>query len=93
MTTPLQTDGEIQGMSTGSSQRQCGCDLCIIWSPLWSRIIPKLDESDRQLFEQHLMNVANDSDSLGSAEAKLAGEWPGWEWMKEAVNQKRYHVT
>lgn len=26
------------------------------------------------------------SDDLGAAEAKLFGEWPGWEWMKEHVH-------
>ena len=41
------------------------------------------------------MMEANQSDDLGAANAKLAGDWPGWEWMKEAVkrhqDQNRFH--
>ena len=48
----------------------------------------KLRGKDRKLFDEYLMMNANDSDELGCATAKLAGEWPGWEWMKEAVKEQ-----
>jgi hypothetical protein len=47
----------------------------------------KLRGKDKKLFDEWLMMEAKQSDDLGAAQAKLAGEWPGWEWMKEAVKQ------
>ena len=44
----------------------------------------KLRGKDRKLFDEFLMMEASQSDDLGAANAKLAGEWPGWEWMKTA---------
>ena len=48
----------------------------------------KLRGKDKKLFDEFLMMVWNDSDDLGAANAKLAGEWPGWEWMPEVIKQK-----
>ena len=64
------------------SGRKCKCDLCQKWSPLHRRIMAKLRGKDRKLFDEYLMMNASDSDDLGAANAKLAGDWPGWEWMK-----------
>jgi hypothetical protein len=64
---------------------KCQCDICIIWMPLQRRILKKLKGKDLELFEQWRMRWAMQSDDLGAAEAKLAGDWPGWEWMKQAV--------
>jgi hypothetical protein len=59
--------------------RKCKCDLCTKWSPLHRRIMAKLRGKDRKLFGEYLMMNASDSDDLGAANAKLAGDWPGWE--------------
>ena len=69
----------------GNKSKLCQCDLCQIWWPLHRRIEKKLRGRDAKLFQQWLMKCANDSYSLGAATAKLNGDWPGWEWMKEAV--------
>ena len=66
-------------------RRICKCDLCTKWSPLHRRIMAKLRGKDLKLFDEFLMMEANQSDELGVAEAKLEGEWPGWEWMKETI--------
>jgi len=91
MTTPLQTDGEIKGMSNGKTT--CDCEWCVKWSPLFRRMGNQISEPDRVMLDEYLLKQANDSDELCCANSKLSGEWPGWEWMKEAVNQKCYHVT
>lgn len=70
-----------------SRRRVCKCDICQKWSPLHRRIMAKLRGKDRKLFDEFLMMEMNQSDALGAATAKLEGEWPGWEWMKEAVKQ------
>jgi hypothetical protein len=78
-----------------SLRRKCKCELCTKWSPLHRRIMAKLRGKDRKLFDEFLMMEASQSDDLGAAEAKLAGEWPGWEWMKEAIekqNRKQANV-
>ena len=72
---------------------KCKCELCTKWSPLHRRIMAKLRGKDKKLFDEFLMMVWNDSDDLGAANAKLAGEWPGWEWMPEVIKQKMGKVA
>jgi len=74
-----------RGSAKKSKYGQCKCDLCTKWSPLHRRIMAKLRGKDRKLFDEYLMMNASDSDDLGAANAKLAGEWPGWEWMKDEI--------
>ena len=69
------------------AKNKCTCDLCVKWWPLHRRIEKKLRGRDRKLFEEWQMKVAADSDELGSLTAKINGDWPGWEWMKDAVKQ------
>jgi hypothetical protein len=76
-----------RGRTTGLTNpeiRKCKCDLCTKWRPLHKRIIAKLRGKDRKLFDEYLMMNASDSDDLCAANAKLAGDWPGWSWMKVA---------
>lgn len=63
----------------------CDCKLCTTWIPLFGRIKEKLDEKDKKLFETFLFEW--DAETLDGqvAQAKVEGEWPGWEWMKEEV--------
>ena len=86
------SDAELRRSKTRNIMRnppnKCRCDLCVKWSPLHRRIMAKLRGKDRKLFDEYLMMNAYDSDELGSANAKLAGEWSGWEWMKEAVKEQ-----
>lgn len=63
--------------------KECGCDWCSKWSPFWKRVEGVLSEEDRSLLNEHLMIHACMSDDLCAAKAKLAGDWPGWGWMKE----------
>jgi hypothetical protein len=85
---------------------KCKCELCTKWSPLHRRIMAKLRGKDKKLFDEFLMMVWNDSDDLGVipfgsflallmlANAKLAGEWPGWEWMPaQVIKQKMGEVA
>ena len=63
----------------------CSCDICTKWMPMHRRILAVLTPEDRKLYDEFLMMEANRSDDLGVAEAKLAGDWPGWEWIRDAV--------
>lgn len=70
-----------------SPLRKCQCDICTKWGPLHRRIMAKLGHKDRKLFEEYVLMEWAQSDALGAAGAKLSGEWPGWEWMKDALKQ------
>lgn len=74
-----------------SKRRKCTCDECAKWIPLHRRIMRKLSPRDRALYEEFLDKEEAESLDLGVANAKLAGDWPGWEWMKRVV--KRHAAT
>lgn len=79
---------------SAKTEKQCNCEWCVKWSPLLRRVSEKLEPDDKALFEEFLLMHANDSDELCSANSKLEGDWPGWEWMKWAVPaQLGYKVT
>ena len=71
---------------------KCQCDLCRIWTPLHRRIMAKLKGKDRKLYEQFVDKEENENLGRGVAEAKLRGDWPGWEWMKKAVKEHRNEI-
>lgn len=64
---------------------KCGCHLCTQIIPRVERIQAALTSDELKADLEYIMN-AYGADSLDKdvAEAMLAGEWPGWEWMKEA---------
>lgn len=68
---------------TDETQTECGCDHCQHWSPLIDRISSQLDEEGKKLLEELVSDWMHQSDDLGVANAKLDGEWPGWEAMKD----------
>lgn len=82
-------DGRVRSSELVSLRRKCKCELCTKWSPLIRRIQKKLRGKDAKLFDEYVMMEWQQSDDLGAAEAKLAGEWPGWEWMKEAIEEQK----
>lgn len=43
----------------------------------------KLKGKDRKLFDEFATAKMHSEDDLACAYAKLEGDWPGWEWMKE----------
>lgn len=67
---------------------ECMCNSCRHWSPLLSHVKAQLDERGRALLDEY-MNYIEQSDEDGNvAQAKLEGNWPGWEWMKEEVKKR-----
>lgn len=69
----------------------CQCDYCVKWGPFFRRISADMNDVDKALLEEFLLHESSQSDDLGAAEAKLDGEWPGWEWMKRAVHNEVLH--
>ena len=62
--------------------KKCQCSLCVKWAPLHRRIRAKLRGKDLAMFDEYVMLEMQQADDLGSALAKLSGDWPGWEAMK-----------
>jgi len=64
---------------------KCTCQYCAKWFPLFRRIEKNLSKQDRKLFDEfQLLHDAVVTD-LGAAKLKLAGEWPGWDWLKDQL--------
>lgn len=68
---------------TDATETKCGCDHCQHWSPLLDHLLAQLDERGKELLNELVGDWMNQSDDLCLANAKLAGDWPGWEKMKE----------
>ena len=70
--------------------RECTCDWCTKRSPAIHRIREALtDEAIRKEFDElidYFMNVEEDGNVN---EAKLAGDWPGWQWIKKEKEKHR----
>ena len=69
--------------------KRCSCDFCVKWYPIIRRIRRKLtgktlDEFD--LLVGYLMDEAENGDV---AQAKLAGSWPGWDWLPAEIRKCR----
>jgi len=67
---------------TDETQTKCGCDQCQHWSPLITHIASELSPERRALLDELVGDWMHQSDDLCMAEAKLAGDWPGWEAVK-----------
>lgn len=48
------------------------------------RIRKVLAKEFREDFDYLMMRMACAEEDLDVAQSKLAGEWPGWEWLKKA---------
>lgn len=67
-------------------RRVCLCDHCTNVSPRIQGIRDAL-KGDAKLshdFNYLVTRLMCAEEDLDVCEAKLAGDWPGWEWMKEA---------
>lgn len=80
------TDGLPLAGVSGSEKRRgrCLCDLCTRIFPMHKRLQEALPEPLRADFEYLMMRLMCAEEDRDVADAKLAGEWPGWEWMKTA---------
>lgn len=71
-----------------NSERKCQCEYCQKWMPLFRRLERKANCTDKRLIEEFLQRDEMVTTDLGAAEAKLTGDWPGWEWMKGYVGER-----
>ncbi len=67
---------------TDETETHCGCDFCQHWSPLIEHLNAQLNEEGKKLLDELVTDWLYQSDDLGMANGKLAGDWPGWEAMK-----------
>lgn len=67
---------------TDETQKKCGCDLCTRWGPLTARIEYQLDKNGKELLNELINEWMHNREDLDVANAKLDGNWPGWEDMK-----------
>lgn len=70
-------------------KKKCNCIWCRKWIPLERKIDSLLKGKDRKLFDEYTMMVEDECTARCAAEAKLAGDWPDWEWMKLEVKKHR----
>lgn len=67
---------------TDDTQTECGCDFCQHWSPLIDHIKAQLNEDGKKLLNELVEHYMYESEDGAVAEAKLAGDWPGYEELK-----------
>jgi hypothetical protein len=67
---------------TDETKTECGCDFCQHWHPLIKHLQAQLDDEGKKLLNELVEQWMNESQDLEVDEAKLAGDWPGWEAMK-----------
>lgn len=58
------------------------CNWCRHWSPLLATIRAQLDAPGKALLEEYVSYIEQRAEDGDVAEAMLAGDWPGWEWIK-----------
>jgi len=68
----------------GWRRKQCLCDLCVRISPMQRRISLALPKELRKDFEYLTMRMMCAEEDRDVSDAKLAGQWPGWEWITDA---------
>ena len=66
--------------------KNCQCDWCTKKSPAINRIREALtDKVIRKEFEDLVDYFMNAEEDGAVNEAKLAGDWPGWRFMKTVI--------
>jgi hypothetical protein len=70
----------------------CKCNWCEEMSPRVKRIAAALNTPELKADFDYIMS-AYGTESLDRevAEARLAGQWPGWEWMPAAIKENLKH--
>lgn len=66
-------------------KQRCLCHQCTYWTPLQEEIMDALPDSLKKKFDHLWESFDCVQIDLDVAQAKLRGDWPGWEWMKKAV--------
>ncbi len=67
---------------TDETKTHCGCNHCQHWSPLIDHIEAQLDAEGNKLLRELTDHWGYQNEDLAVANAKLEGDWPGWEQMK-----------
>lgn len=80
-------------MAMAIKRERCLCDQCTRIVPMQKRILDALPEELRKDFEYLCMKLEVVETDLAATEAKLYGEWPGWEWIKEARKNEEYRKS
>lgn len=76
-------------MKKPKSCRKCKCELCVKLSPIIRRVRSKISGRLRKDFDALITHFYCEGEDGDVAKAKLAGEWPGWEWMKETIKEQQ----
>lgn len=69
--------------------RVCKCDWCVRVSPILEEIEKILKGEHLLIFNELVDRVINIETELECAEAKLSGDWPRWEFMKEVLKERK----
>lgn len=64
--------------------KKCICDSCCRISPMMKRIREALPDDLKGDFEYLCNKLGCAEMDYEANEAKLNGQWPGWEWIIEA---------
>jgi hypothetical protein len=63
----------------------CDCDWCTVWAPLARKLQAQLPADSQEDFEALLDYLTSAARDGGTAQAKLDGVWPGWEWLPPLI--------
>lgn len=74
-----------------TAKKRCLCDICVRISPMQKCISDALPEELRIDFAYLMTRMECAEMDLDAAQAKLDGEWPGWEWIKDARTAAEFH--
>jgi uncharacterized protein YutD len=70
--------------------KKCECDWCTKWSPIVHKVRDALDEDTRKEFDELIDHYTNIEDDLGWTTARLNGDWPGWQFMKDVLKDRKW---
>ncbi len=69
---------------SGWRRERCLCDICVRISPMQKRIRNALPKELKKDFDYLYMRMVCAEEDLAASDAKLRGQWTGWEWIKDA---------
>lgn len=72
------------------SKLKCSCHYCTVDSPKHKGIRELLTGQALKDFDYFMNRLMCAEEDRNVADAKLEGSWPGFEWMKEAMQKHGY---
>lgn len=66
---------------------KCNCKWCAKYFPIMEQVKEKLEGKLKEDFDSMMTSLMCELEDGEVAQIKLKGEWPGWEWIKEVIQE------